>query len=236
MLKGIYISANNLYAKERNIQIIANNLANLNTIGYKREVPFAEIFSEKMKDYPVKQITDFSEGNLIRTGNPLDLAVSKNGYFVVKTSRGLELTKNGKFKLSDDGFIENEKGERLMGSKGEINVFETALDKNATIEITKNGEVKIGEVIVDKLLIAKIDPRQGMLRREGLNFVPQDGILNLLEEGEYEIAQGYLEESNVNPIYEMQAMITVQKEFETSQKIINSLDQSLEKSNEIGKV
>lgn len=236
MLKGIYISANNLYAKERNIQIIANNLANLNTIGYKREVPFAEIFSEKMKDYQVKQITDFSEGNLIRTGNPLDLAVSKNGYFVVKTSRGLELTKNGKFKLSDDGFIENEKGERLMGSKGEINVFETALDKNATIEITKNGEVKIGEVIVDKLLIAKIDPRQGMLRREGLNFVPQDGILNLLEEGEYEIAQGYLEESNVNPIYEMQAMITVQKEFETSQKIINSLDQSLEKSNEIGKV
>jgi flagellar basal-body rod protein FlgG len=75
-----------------------------------------------------------------------------------------------------------------------------------------------------------------MIRREGLNFVPQDGILNLLEEGEYEVLQGYLEESNVNPIYEMQEMIRVQKEFETSQKIINYLDQSLEKSNEIGRV
>jgi flagellar basal-body rod protein FlgG len=236
MIKGIYVSANNLYAKEKSVQIIANNLANINTIGYKREVPFVEVFSEKMKDYPVKQITDFGEGNLIRTGNPLDLAISKNAFFVVKSDRGLELTKKGKFKISDEGFIENENSERLMGTKGEINVFETTLDKNSSLEITKNGEVKIGEIIVDKLLVAKIDPKQPMIRREGLNFVPQDGILNLLEEGEYEVLQGYLEESNVNPIYEMQEMIRVQKEFETSQKIINYLDQSLEKSNEIGRV
>lgn len=235
MIKGIFNAARNLQAQSKNIEIVANNIANVNTTGYKREIPFSEIMSQ-IADAPVKQITDYSEGSLIETTNPLDLAMRGDGFFMIKTNNGTQYTKSGKFTLSDDGFIETDDGARVLGLKGEINVFNGVLDRNQEINISKDGEVKVGDIIVDKLAVAKIGETQHVIRQDGANFIPTDGMVIFAKEGEYQIEQGYLEESNVNPVLEMQSMITISKEFESTQKTIRYLDQSLEKLNEVGKV
>lgn len=235
MIKGIFNAARNLQAQSRNIEIVANNIANINTTGYKREIPFSEIMSQ-IVDTPVKQITDFSEGSLIQTTNPLDLAMRGDAFFMVKTNNGTQYTKNGKFTLSDDGFIETDDGARALGLKGEINVYNGVLDRNREISISKDGEVKVGDIIIDKLAIAKIGETQRVIRQDGSNFIPADSMVIFARDDEYQIEQGYLEESNVNPVLEMQSMITISKEFESTQKTIKYLDQSLEKLNEVGKV
>ncbi|HEX2866349.1 MAG TPA: flagellar hook basal-body protein [Ignavibacteriales bacterium] len=236
MIKGMYFIAQNLGYKEKNMQIVANNLANINTTGFKRELPFVEIMT-RIADAPVKQLTDLAQGNLIQTSNPLDLAVSGQGYFTVQNERGgLEYTRNGRFRISDDGFLVNEEGQKVMGKSGEIDLNDYSFEQQQSITITKNGEIKIGENVVDELLISRLGDPSKMMRQNGLNFADTEGRAPEAGEGTYEIQQGYLEESNTNPIIEMQSMIELGKDFETAQKMMNYLDESLGKATEIGKV
>lgn len=237
MVKGIYVVAQNMVAKEKNLEMVASNLANINTTGYKRELPFSEIIALYQQE-PVKNLTDFSQGTLSQTYNPLDLGITGNGSFAVKTENGIEYTRNGRFRVSDEGFLVNEQGYKVLGRKGEIDFMQTELNKDQTITISESGEIRMGDQVIDKLYIAKFDNNISLLRKEGLNFSSPDGGFDLEEAPEdgYSVRQGYLEESNVNPLIEMQAMISIQKEFESSQKVINTLDRSLEKANEAGRV
>jgi len=238
MLKGLsqlYRAANVMHNKMTDISITANNLANIDTIGYKRELPFAEVLS-RLKNPQVKQITDFSEGEFIQTGNPLDLAISKNGFFMIKTDKGVELTKNGHFKLTEDGEIVDTKGNPLMTESGDLNIYEYTLNKKNKIKISKDGEITVGKEIVDKLKIAKIDDPSTMVRENGGNFSFPHGGYSDASEDDYEIQQGYLEGSNTNPILEMEKMISINKQYETAQKIIQSIDHQMGMAKEIGKV
>lgn len=236
MIKGMYFISQNLGYKDKNMQIVANNLANINTTGFKRELPFVEIMS-RIADAPVKQLTDLAQGNLMQTSNTLDLAISGQGYFTVQNDRGgLEYTRNGRFRISDDGFLVNEEGQKVMGKNGEINLSDYTFDQQRNVTITKNGEIRIGENVVDELSIARLDDPSKMLRQNGLNFQDSEGVAPEAESGTYQIQQGYLEESNTNPILEMQSMIELGKDFETAQKMMNYLDESLGRATEIGKV
>ncbi|MGE5432470.1 MAG: flagellar hook-basal body protein [Syntrophomonadaceae bacterium] len=236
MIKGMYYISQNLGYKDRNMQIVANNLANINTSGFKREMPFVEIMS-RIADAPVKQLTDYTQGNLNQTSNALDMAISGDGYFSVKNENGnAEYTRNGRFRISDEGFLVNEEGQKVMGKRGEIDLSEFTFDQQQDISVTKSGEIKVGETVVDELLITKLGDPSKMQRQNGLNFLDTEGNAPEAEEGTYEIHQGYLEESNTNAILEMQSMIELGKEFETAQKMMNYLDESLGKATEIGKV
>ncbi|MGE5354420.1 MAG: flagellar hook-basal body protein [Bacteroidota bacterium] len=235
MIKGMYYISQNLGYKERNMQIVANNLANINTTGFKREMPFVEIMS-RIADAPVKQLTDYTQGNLSQTSNTLDLAITGEGYFSVKNDRGgIEYTRNGRFRVSDEGFLVNEEGQKVMGRRGEINLSDYTFEQQQNITVSKSGEIKVGDTVVDELSISKLDDPSKMLRQNGLNFVATDGPAPEAEAGTFEVQQGYLEESNTNAILEMQSMIELSKEFETGQKMMNYLDESLGKATEIGK-
>ena len=235
MVNGLSNTAKSLQTKMRNLEIIANNLANINTTGYKKQVAFLEYLSGAEEDSP-KQITDFSEGEFIETGNKFDMAVSQKGFFVIETDRGKELTKNGKFKLDESGNLVNEQGHLVQGQNGSINIFEHVVSKDADVTVTKGGEVKIGEMIVDRLMIAKIDDQTGMTRTENENFYFADQRFHIAEENEFTVLQGYLEESNTNPVIEMQSMISLNRDFQAAQKMIHSFDDIMGKSKEIGKV
>lgn len=235
MIKGMYFISQNLGYKERNMQIVANNLANINTTGYKREMPFVEIMS-RIADAPVKQLTDYTQGNLIQTSNTLDMAISGDGYFAVKNDRGgVEYTRNGRFRISDEGFLVNEEGQKVMGRRGEIDLSDYTFEQQQNISVSKTGEIKVGDTVVDELSISRLEDPSKMLRQNGLNFAATEGPAPEAEAGTYEIQQGYLEESNTNAILEMQSMIELGKEFETAQKMMNYLDESLGKATEIGK-
>lgn len=234
-LSHLYQAANVMHNKMTDISITANNLANINTVGFKRELPFAEVIS-RLTNSPVKQLTDFSEGVFSQTGNPLDLAISKNGFFMIKTDKGVQLTKNGHFKLTEDGGIVDSKGNPVMTQGGDLNLLEYTLNKDNEIKISKDGEITVGKEVVDQLKIAKIDDPTGMVRESGQNFSFPNGGYSEASEDDYEIEQGYLEGSNTNAILEMEQMISMNKEYETAQKIIKAIDQQMGMAKEIGKI
>lgn len=235
MIKGIYHAARSLETQNKNLERIANNLANLNTVGYKREGMFIQILNQ-LGSPQVKSPVDMSQGELVETKNPLDLAIVGVGLFVVKTEKGYEFVRNGNFQISQEGFLVDKEGRKVIGKNGEINLSEYQLNENNLLSISRNGEIKIGENVIDNLLIAKLNEDTYEHRKEGLNFDSVSDIQELAEEGEYQILQGYLEESNVNPIQEMENMIRVSKDYESSYKMVISLDESLQKSVEIGKI
>lgn len=234
MIKGIYTVARSLEQHSKNIDVIANNLANINTTAYKREIPFSEYIDE-FGNSQIRKVTSQTQGETVMTSNPLDLAIYGNGFFAVKDENGnTELTRDGRFRLSSDGFLVDANNYKVLGQNGPINLDETLLQKDAVINISSSGEIKIGEEIIDTLLILTVDEPENLQRSGGSNFIlPED--YSTAKETDYKISQGYLEQSNTNPILEMESMIQMNKAFETSQKIIAALDQSLDMANQIGK-
>ena len=236
MIKGIYTAGRSLDQRLKNIDVIANNLANINSTGYKREIPFSEIINQA-GEVVIKKVTSQQQGEILQTSNPLDMAISGEGFFVVKGDDGsVELTRDGRFKLSDDGILIDSNGKKVMGKNGSISLEESLLNKDSGVMITKNGEVKIGDKIVDKITIATVANPSELMRAEGSNFFAGDQQVFSVPESDYAISQGFLEESNTNPIVEMEAMISLNKEFESAQKVISALDSSLGDANEIGKI
>ena len=233
MIKGIYFTGRSLDTQVRNIDVIANNIANINTTGFKRQVPFIELLNNSGTT-DIKQVTDHAQGEIVQTSNPLDVAISGKGYFTLQTDEGPQLTRNGKFKLDNDGFLINEQGNKVLGKNGEINIADYVANDNQKLTISKNGVIRMGDIEIDTLLIQKKNPSDEMDRTSGLNFLSGNDTMPA-NDSEFEISQGYLEESNVNPVVEMESMIQKNKDYETAYKIMNFLDKSLQEANEVGK-
>ena len=106
--------------------------------------------------------------------------------------------------------------------------------EDAKISVSKNGEIQVNDTPVSELLVVKIDDFEK--RKTGLNFNATENIMDFVQQDKYEILQGYLEESNVNPILEMENMINISKDYESAYKMITYLDGTLEKANELGKL
>ena len=233
MIKGIYQSARSLMAANKNMEKISGNLANLNTVGFKREGLFSEILKSEGKSQ-IRSSVDTSQGEIYETLNPLDLALVGEGMFTIQTQNGYEFTRKGNFKISDDGFLVNEQGNKVMGKGGEINLMEYMNGEQTDIKIARNGALSINETHVADLLVVKIDDYEK--RKAGLNFNSTQDIQDLAQESEFEVRQGYLEESNVNPMIELENMINISKDYETAYKMVNYLDSSLEKTNDLGRI
>lgn len=235
MIEGIKSAASSLQKSDKNISVIANNLANLNSVGYKKDSSFYHIIDEY--NQPVlKEYTDFNQGEILPTANPLDFAISGDAFFVIEKDGEFLFTRNGKFSVDQEGFLVNEEGFKVQGDRGEINIKENMFDEEQTLTISKNGEIKIGNAVIDKLLIAKIENKEDLRKVAASNFALDNGEYTTAEESDYKVQQGFLESSNVSPIEEMENMIKTSKNYEAAQKMVIYLDKSLEKANEIGKV
>lgn len=235
MIKGIYTAARGLEYRLKNIETVANNLANINSTGYKKEGDFQQIINAAGKT-ETRQVTDFSNGNFVESGNPLDLAIKGEGFFEVQTDNGVELSRNGRFTISENGFLVDANGDKVLGARGEINLSSYMLNKDQKVEISRTGEIRIGDEIVDNIKIATVEDPQSLQKTGGGNFFDPNQEYIPAPEDKFELLSGYVEESNVNPIYEMQKMIEINKDYEAAQKIINTIDASLAKLSEIGKV
>ena len=235
MIKGIFQAAKNLQIGEKQISVISNNLANMGTTGYKKELPFYQVLEEEGTRI-TKQVTDFSAGEQLFTGNPLDLALKGDAYFRVQTNDGERLTRDGQLTISDDGFLTNRKGDKILGEGGLINLKDVMTNDNSRVTVTLEGVVMVGEKIVDKLMIMKGGEESRLIKDYEVYFKSNDGEYNQVDTEDYEIAQGFLESSNVSPINEMESMISLSKNYESAKNILTYLDESLEKANQIGKV
>ncbi len=237
MDRGLYEVARGMQIRIKNMDMVANNLANVNTTGFKREVPFAEYLS-RMESQPIKQLSDLRDGSLVKTDDPMNLALSGNAYFMVQTEKGIELTRNGNFKVTQDGTLVTNDGYKVLTYGGNLNLFEGIVNKDEihNIKFADNGEIYVNGHVVDKLMIARIDNQKFFERDGASRFYREDQSYVLANEDEYQIHQGYLEESNVNALMEMQHMIKINRDFESAQKAIRSIDTILGQAKEIGKI
>ncbi len=236
MIKGIYAAARSLEKNNKLINIIANNLANLNSIGYKKDSTFSHIMNEyNLPD--LNEYTDFSQGELVQTSNPLDLGLKGKVFFAMQDDNGeIYFTRNGRFTISEEGYIVNENGLKLLGENGPLNINDNLFDDNRKIQINKNGDIKVGKLDLDTLKIVKFENTDQITKSGANNYKLVYGDYNTADTSEYEIQQGFLENSNVNAIEEMESMIKVSKDFESAQKVMNYIDNIMEKASEIGKV
>lgn len=229
MYRGIYIALSGAILKEAQMESITRNLSNSNTTGYKREtVSFRDfIVSEErgriMASTSTKR-TDFSEGQLIRTGNPLDIAINGDGFVSLAGNR---YTRRGDLKRDKDGFLTTNAGIRVLGKNGPIRLPE------GKVEIDRKGNVSVNGTVIDTLRILDFSRKEEMIRIGDSVFYTKE----VGKETKAEVMQGYLEGSNVNVIDEMVKMITTLREFESHQKVIQAYDEATSKlSNEIAKI
>ncbi len=203
--------------------VVANNLSNITTTGFKKDEYFFHTLEDELDiSKSMSQATDYAQGDLRTTGNPLDVAISGNGFFTVERGDGEAYTRNGSFRIDDDGVLRTREGLPVLGEGGWVNLF-TDFGTPSQITITEKGEVFADGELMDRLVITDFE-NAGALRKVGASlFEAGDGAL-AYEVEEPNVKQGYLEDSNVNPAQEMIELIEVQRQFESMQRMVRTLD------------
>ena len=229
MIKGIYTSEASMRPKMTRMEVIANNLANINSTGFKRD----RVFIEMLKESGAAS----SDGSLQPTNNPFDLALEGTGFFAVDTPNGLRLTRNGHFKLAPDGSLVTAEGFHVQGENGNVVIPNVDKLQQGNITINEAGEVLSDREPLTRLRIVTVaNPDQLQKDQQALLIPGPDQIPVSVPQDQLHVRQGFLEESNVDAIEEMTAMIEISRSFETDQKIIQSQDATLDRSMDIGRV
>lgn len=253
MLRGLYAAACGLMAESARNDVIANNLANVNTTGFKKDAvavrSFPEVLVKRMNDGrpaavgPLARGTVIDEirtyhgaGPLLSTGRSLDLAIIGSGFFVVRTPQGERYTRSGSLTVSPEGLLVDAGGRPVMGEKGPVTIDSSALEAGS-LQISETGEVQAGGETIDRLrIVAPGDLRQ-LQKQGGSLYTLADPQAELPDRPDCRLETGFLEASNVNPVAEMVDLITAMRAFEAGSKAIQAYDATLERAvNEIARV
>ncbi|HHW92764.1 MAG TPA: flagellar hook-basal body protein [Firmicutes bacterium] len=241
MIRGLYTSASGMAAQLKAQDVSANNLANVNTAGFKKDIPtfvaFPELFLHRLNDgtpgvmgtsplpAPVgtlgtgvcleEVVTGRSQGAVQETGRELDFALDGEGFFVVNTPWGRRYTRNGSFKEGPGGELVTAAGYQVLG-------------KNGTVIYTGTGD------LADQLLVVNFPPGTD-LTKEGDSLynasTPRQAV------AQPRVIQGALEQANVNVVTAMVEMIAGMRAYEANQRALQTQDQTLEKAvNEVGRI
>jgi len=225
--------------EQSRIDALANNLANVNTAGFKQILTrVAEANVEKMvgddSGGPIRVGPDSLElhhaldsrpGQVRSTGRETDLAVIGRGYFAVQTSQGTAYTRHGSFLLDEDRQLVTPDGNLVQGERGPI-----SLD-GVEFEVGNDGTVSVDGVARDFIQLFDFEDPSRLSHLGGSLVVPPPDMEAVeVPREEVSMAQGHLEGSNVNPIDTLVAMIVAQRAFEVQSKVLSSEDEMLEKS------
>jgi len=230
MIKGIYASGVGMMARQTRQEVISNNLANINTTGFKKDmISFRNVMSADLllnENPDVQAIefskTDFSQAELKKTDNPFDFAINGKGFFKVSDGQNEFYTRAGNFKLNEEYELITAQGMKVVGEGGPI-VLE-----DGEFTALKNGDVAVDDLVVGKLALIDFEnPNQ--LLKIGSNLYQKTEESGPGRGIESQIHQGFLEGSNVSAVDEMINMIVVAREFEQNQKAIQSQDETLSK-------
>lgn len=245
MQDSMYSALFGALTNEHRLNNIANNLANVNTTGYKRDVlafkdtflsfahdevmePIPNVRSKKMFPEPIHIAkprialakTDFSQGSLKLTGGTLDMAVHGDGFFKVRTPDGEFYTRNGNFRQTSDGQLVTQQGWPVLGAGGDIQI-----PPRANLTVAENGTIYADGEEVGQVQVVTLDNLDA-LEKQGSN------LFRLREGAEAQevpvenpvVLQGFLETANVEVVTEMVNMIEANRQFEAYQKIMQTTD------------
>lgn len=224
MLRGTRLSARALMPRMRAQELIANNLANVQTDGYRRErFAFQEVLAETSAadaNTRVSVRADLGGGALDATDAPLDVALDGPGFFVLSTTAGERYTRAGHFAENAAGQLVTPHGDRVQGEGGDITL------PAGTAEIALDGTIRVNGQVVDRLKVVALDP--AALVREGENvFALDPSRAPGPRPVETRVAQGHVESSNVEGVVELVQMMQVFREFETNHRAMSAAGETL---------
>jgi len=222
-LNNIFKSALGSQAQEYRLSIISNNLANLNTPGFKKDVPvFRGFLLNSTKP-------DFSQGQLRQTGSKFDLALSGPGFFQIETPGGTRYTRNGALTINHDGELVTKSGFLVSGN---ISIPESAVE----VHISPEGRVFADGQEVGAIDLVEFD-NLGILEKQGDSLFSLRGDEPGHAAENTTVEQGYLEVSNVNAVASMINLIDTTRTYEAIQKTIHSFEEADSKTiNEVGRL
>ncbi len=260
MLKGLYTAYTGMIQEQQRMDTLANNLANADTAGFKKEgltsQSFDTVLVDKIKDgsdpyqyarrigpaNPGVKIgesyTDFTQGSLQVTDVAMDFAIGGKGFFTIDyTNKGGEgstfYTRDGNFQLTEEGYLVTTDGDFVLGKKGN-GTERIKLDPMKDVVVDKQGYIFQDGKQVAQFMITDFED-YNYLEHYGENFYyPVDGAKETNADGQ--IFQGYLETSNVQVVSEMVQMIAVSRQYEANQKVIQTYDTSLQTATQLGRI
>ena len=240
---ALFVSMSGAKETMRSLQIITNNLANANTIGFRADYESMKPFTANQNAMQTRvyssagsTYSDFSQGPIIDTGNDLDIALSGPGFIAVQTKDGKEAyTRAGNLKVTQDGVVVTGKGNVVLSDKGVINI-----PLSTKVSINEHGEVSArllgqSETQITRLgNIRLVDVPVNALRKG------EDGLFHLMDENTsaipsttVKVTQGALEGSNVDAVMALTQLIDTSRQFEMHTKAMKSIEEDSVKSNQL---
>ncbi|MCH5279839.1 MAG: flagellar hook-basal body protein [Lachnospiraceae bacterium] len=257
MVKGLYTAYTGMLNQQNKMDVLANNLANAATTGFKKEGSTSQAFDTmlayKIKDQSVgvraqrigtmnlgvkigENYVDYSQGPFKLTDNTYDLAISGNGFFCVEFTsksgdRSIKYTRDGSFTLNVDGYLVTKDGDYLLDTNGQ----RIRLDPLSTTSIDQSGAIYQNDRLITTIRLQDFAD-YNYLEHYGENYYqPVEGFEFADADGS--IIEGYLEASNVQVVSEMVNLISVTRAYESNQKLIQTIDSTLDKAvNQLGSV
>lgn len=261
MLKGLYTAYTGMVNQQKRLDTMTNNLANVNTVGYKKEGATSQAFSDVLA-YRIKDVTtpgysdrlgnmnmgvkvgenytDWTQGSFRQTENTYDLALSGNGFFNVeftdKSGNTMTMyTRDGGFTVNKDGYLVNDNGDYVLGTTEGGAQERIRLDPTKETTIDELGGMYQEDTLVARLMITDFED-YNYLSKYGENYYQAIEGAELID-ADAQVYSGYLEQSNVETVQEMVNMIAIQRNYEANQKVITTYDKSLDITvNQIGRV
>ena len=219
---GLLESVETLLNQEQRLNQVTNNLANVDTPGFKKEiVTFDEMLyqanrSRQRVGKGLRINTIHQQGGVQKTDAPLDLAISGDGFFKVETPAGVRYTRAGNFQRNNEGLLVTANGYPVLGEAGPITITGTKVD------VAGDGRLFVDGIQTNRLTVVTTDPVA--LKKEGENlFRLADGAAEEASSN-FQLMQGHLEKSNVNTVTEMTGMIDLYRAYEGQQKMIRAVD------------
>lgn len=226
----------------RNMDVVANNLANMSTTSYKSEKVLFEEYLIPVEDeygdeYQIHLVQDYGvvrnmdEGRFQHTDNPFDIALKGKGYLVLENDEGDQFyTRNGHLRISDEGFLTASSGDYLLDDAGQRIRVEQG---ETNFHITKDGDISTSGGPKGKLQTVMFENEQELEKFGAGRFKTEQATIPVES---LEFVQGMIEESNVNPILEMTRMIEISRSYQSAAKLMQTNDDLTRKAiEELGK-
>ena len=212
---GMFSAAMGSIQQEKSMDVIANNIANAATPGYKRSVvQFEDYMSQS-------SYTRLDQGRIRSTDNPLDISVNGKGFLRVQTDQGVMYTRAGNLTVNKENQLATQDGWPVLGQSGPILLDEARKE----LRIERNGQVFDGDNQVDTLDLVEFDPETRLEKSSYGYFKAAQGDPRPVEEGKSTIEQGSLEEANFGIVEEMARMIETMRIYEAYQKTMKFFEQ-----------
>lgn len=217
MQDSLYVSLSSQIALQRRLDTIADNVANASTVGFRATgVKFQDVVSgsgQKSISFSSSGDTYLSgaHGSMTETGNPFDFAIQGDAWFGIETPAGTVMTRDGRFSMNDNGELMSIEGYPVLDAGG----APIQLDpRGGPPEAGADGSLRQGGLTVGTIGLFDFDPGTNFVRFGNSGIVPSREPEPLADRVDVGVAQGFVEESNVNPVLEMTRLIQVQRAFD----------------------